>query len=367
METRMGSVTSDTESNKAATEDQPVEPKVEKKVIKNIGYYARAIMGDLPKDLLKPTPGRIVWAVFFYSIISVSVFALVTQPELPVILKVVLGLVIGYGFGGAAFLAHEVLHGSVFRSKTLQDSYGFFGFAPFLIAPTFWRFWHNRLHHGHTQKIIMDPDAFPTMRIYKQSKYMQNAFNFTPGSGTFRSIFYFFYWFSWHNLANQVYLRFRNKIFADMGHMRVSIEFILQLSMMAGYCYLLGWQNAVYGAVIPFAVMNYILMSYISTNHNVSPLTKHNDPLENSLTVTNHKIFEFMHMNFGYHVEHHLFPTMNPSKAKAVHEVLKKRYPEQYKIMPKWDALKLLYKTPRVYKNSKELIHPHSGETHPTI
>ena len=108
-------------------------------------------------------------------------------------------------------------------------------------------------------------------------------------------------------------------------------------------------------------------MSYISTNHNVSPLTKDNDPLVNSLTVTNHPVLEFLHLNFGYHVEHHLFPTMSPAHSKKVHKALVAKYGDQYKMMSKGAAMKLLYKTPRIYKNSKQLVHPYTGEVHDTI
>ena len=135
---------------------------------------------------------------------------------------------------------------------------------------------------------------------------------------------------------------------------------------MGTYVYFIG-SNFVYGVAIPFAIMNYMLMSYISTNHNISPLTKTNDPLVNSLSVTNHPILEAMHFNFGYHVEHHLFPTMSPKRAKEVNKLLKEKYPEKFKQMPKSTAMGILYKTPRIYKNANELIHPYTGETHKTI
>ena len=41
--------------------------------------------------------------------------------------------------------------------------------------------------------------------------------------------------------------------------------------------------------------------------------------------------------------------------------------PERYQEMPKWEALKLLYKTSRIYKNKTELVHPKTGEVYQTI
>jgi fatty acid desaturase len=99
-------------------------------------------------------------------------------------------------------------------------------------------------------------------------------------------------------------------------------------------------------------------MSYISTNHNISPLTKINDPLANSLTVTTNPLNDLVHLNFGYHTEHHIFPRMSGAHTKKVHFELKKMFPETYQHMPKWQALKLLYSTPRIYKNHTTLINP---------
>jgi fatty acid desaturase len=109
------------------------------------------------------------------------------------------------------------------------------------------------------------------------------------------------------------------------------------------------------------------VMSYISTNHNISPLTKINDPLENSLSVTVHPLLEKMHLNFGYHVEHHIFPRMSGAYTKKVHYELKKMFPDNYQVMPKWQALKLLYSTPRLYKNATTLINPKTLERYSTL
>lgn len=352
--------------NPAPAVEKPVTVEKKDRPLKTIGQYAREVKGDLPKDILKPNPARLGYYFSFYAVFGASAYALKSF-ELAWYFKTVLGLVMGTCLGCTAFLAHEILHGSVVRNKHLQNLLGFVGFAPFMISPTFWRFWHNRLHHGYTQKIIQDPDAFPTMRIFKQSKYIQRMFKFTPGSGYMRSYAYFFFWFTFHNVMNQVYLRFRNRIFDELNHSLSSIEFILQAMMMISFAYFMGVENLVYASVIPFMVMNYLLMSYISTNHNVNPLTKDNDPLANSLTVTNHPVLEFLHLNFGYHIEHHLFPTMSPAHAKKVYKVLTEKYGDDYKQMSKAEAMKLLYKTPRIYKNSKTLVHPYTGETHPTI
>jgi fatty acid desaturase len=331
-----------------------------------LSFYVQHCRKKLPAALFEPVPARFFLFIGFLAV-AITALTLISLPSTPWYFKAVLGFVAGSCFGGIAFFSHELLHGSVVRSRKLQDIIGFFGFMPFFISPTFWRFWHNHLHHGNTQAIIADPDAYPTLRIYKHSKFSQNIFPYTPGSRYLRSYFYFFFWFSFHSFYSQVYLRSRNAQFDRMNHRKVTLEFVGQIVIWCSFLYWLGPQNLVWTFVIPFMVQNYITTSYTATNHNLSPLTKINDPLVNSLTVTGPAWIEWLHWNFGYHVEHHICPTVNPKHVKTIHNLLKEDFPQKFRIMKKSKALVMLYKTARIYKNSKTLVHPETGETYPTI
>ncbi len=320
----------------------------------------------LPREMFKPfwprlIPIILIWLSGAGLVASIAIF------DLHWAVKVGFGLLAGYCWSIGGLFAHEVLHGSVIRSKRWQNFIGFFCFLPYGISPTFWRYWHNNLHHSHTQKIIKDPDAYPTLRIFKLSRFTQWMFPFTPGSGHKRSYLYLFFWFSFNAQVVQHYFRFRNGLFDKLNHKQVNRELALGLVVHIGALALIGPSNWLFAAVVPFLVMNYLPFSYISTNHNLSPLTKENDPLANSLTVTNHPILEFMHVNFGYHVEHHLFPTLSGVHLKKLHKILKEEYPGKYQYMPKWRALRALYRTPRVYKNANTLVHPKTGKTYPAL
>ena len=50
----------------------------------------------------------------------------------------------------------------------------------------------------------------------------------------------------------------------------------------------------------------------------VHPLTEVNDPLANTLSVTAPRWLERLHLQFGYHVEHHLFPMVSGRHAPAI-------------------------------------------------
>ena len=346
-------------------------PESENKVatpepLKALGTYQQELKAHLPQEIFKRTPTRAFYLVGFLALNAAIIYAITTL-DLHWSVKVLLGVMMGQFNAGMAFIAHETLHGGIVQSPWLQTFIGSIGFGPFLVSQTYWRFWHNTLHHGNTQLIYKDPDAFPTLSVYKRSKFMKVVFELAPGSKNPVSYFYLFYWFSLQSVMNQVSMRFGNKMWEKMDHKRVSVEFAIIAVAASAYLYAIGFENILYLAIIPLCVQNYTVLSYILTNHNLSPLTKINDPLENSLTVTTPKFWSILHLNFGYHVEHHLFPRVSGRHAKKIHEVLKLNYPEKYKYMPKWDALKLLYKTPRLYKNATELIHPKTLETHPTL
>lgn len=329
-------------------------------------HYANHLRGLLPQEVFRPVPLRILF-MFAYGFLATACLVAIGFADLAWPLKALLGVTAGFCYGGLGFFAHELLHGSVIRNRNLQDFFAFFCFAPFFISPTFWRYWHNQLHHGKTQSVISDPDAYPNMRIFKSSKFMQFMYPFTPGSGHKRSFTYFMFWFSFHVFVAQTYLRFRNSLFDKLNHGRVSWEFGGQIVLAITVLTLLGPSNLLWTFAIPMIVQNYYVMSYIATNHNLSPLTRVNDPLVNSLTVTNVPVFEWLQLNFGYHVEHHIFPAMSGKHAKVVHELLKKEYPREFQVMPKFSAMRALYKTARIYKDSRTLTNPETGKTFPTL
>ncbi len=343
-----------------------ITPEQTPKELRTIGFYSQALAKDLPAKVFERNPLRLLWYGGL-AVGSIAAFSAIVFLHLPWPVKIGLGLFLGFCNGTMAFVSHELFHGSIVKSTRAQTILGFFGAIPFFISPTFWRYWHNRLHHGRTQQLIRDPDAFPNLKIYKNSPFVKFIYPYTPGSGHKRSVLYFFFWFSYHNFVAQLYLRFRNKIFDSLDQKKVTLEFAGQIAIAGVLLAIAGPRNWPFVILCPLVVQNYLLMSYISTNHNLSPLTTENDPLVNSLTVTNWKPLEFLNMNFGYHVEHHIFPSVNGKYAKDIHKALVRTFPETYLVMPKWKAVKALYSTSRIYKNANELINPYTLKTYPTL
>jgi fatty acid desaturase len=74
-----------------------------------------------------------------------------------------------------------------------------------------------------------------------------------------------------------------------------------------------------------------------------------------------------MTLQFGYHVEHHLFPAMSSRHARSVRELLRRRWPLRYQSMPLRTALAKLYNTARVYKDAVTLVDPRTGREYTTL
>jgi fatty acid desaturase len=150
-------------------------------------------------------------------------------------------------------------------------------------------------------------------------------------------------------------------------HRRAILESLMGVAVWAAVAALVGATAFVFVFVLPLIVANVIVMTFIVTNHNLSPLLPVNDPLVNSLSVTLPRVLEWLTLDFGFHVEHHLFPTMSTRHGRVVREVLRARFPERYQSLPLFTAIRRLHHTSRVYRDSTTLIDPHTGETWPTL
>jgi fatty acid desaturase len=120
--------------------------------------------------------------------------------------------------------------------------------------------------------------------------------------------------------------------------------------------------------VLPLLVANVIVMSFILTNHCLSALTPTvNDPLVNSLSVTLPRPLEWLSLDFGFHVEHHVFPAISARHGRLVRAALREQFADRYQSLPLVRAVRQLYCTGRVYADDTTLIEPRSGYKAPAL
>jgi fatty acid desaturase len=328
--------------------------------------YAREIRPLLSANAFAPARSRLLWLPAHCLVIAASIAAIAFR-WVPWPAALLLSLLIGASFAGLTFVGHEALHGALVRNKTLRRIVGGIGFMPFAISPRLWEAWHNRIHHGNTNRPGVDPDTYPTLREYRENRTLRRVTDwFSPGRSRLAGVFSLLIGFSIQS-SHMLVMAGKDGMLSRAEHRRALLESGAAWAFWLGLAVAIGPGSFLLAFGIPLLVGNSIIMSLILTNHSLSPHTQVNDPLVNSLTVTGPRVFEWLTLGFGYHVEHHLFPAMSARHGRRLGDLLRQRWPERYQSLPYFEALNALHRSPRVYQDDTTLLNPETGETLPTL
>jgi fatty acid desaturase len=335
--------------------------------LKTLASYTRVVRPLLPEATFAPARSRLLWLPVHAALISTMAWALATG-RVPAPLWPVISIAIGCCLGGLVFLGHETLHGGVIHGKLAIRIVGWLCFMPFTLSPTLWTAWHNRVHHNHCGQPGIDPDMYPTLEEYKTQRAARIMADYF-GIGRRRVMSLLSVLVGFTGQSQQMLWKSRKtKMLSPALHRRAVLETLLGVAFWVAVAWLVGPLAFVFVYVLPLIVVNSIVMMFIMSNHNLSPLTPEiNDPLVNSLSVTLPRPLEWLTLDFGYHAEHHLFPTLSTRHGKVIRAVLIEKFPGRYQTMPLTRALVQLYRTARVYQDNVTLIDPPSGETFPTL
>ncbi len=332
----------------------------------SVQEYARELRQHLPAAIFQPVPGRAAWLPVHVAVIAaLAVFVVAAAPSWPIALGC--ALVAGHSWACLAFLAHETLHHAVVKSRLLERVIGYFGLGIFCLSPTLWTAWHNQAHHGNTGNPALDPDGFGTLSTWQASAGDRAVESLSPGSRHKRSLFFLPFTFSVHSAVVLLNHSQRDNYYERVSRRVVYAETAAMLAFWLAVFFLAGAWSFLFIYVVPVLVANAITMSYIATNHFLSSLTEINDPLANSLSVRNPHWLERMHFQFGYHVEHHVFPTLNGRHAPLVREAMVRLYGERYLSLPHARALQLLYTRPKLHVTADTLIDPRTMQSFRTL
>jgi fatty acid desaturase len=331
----------------------------------SVQRYAREVRPHLPAAVFRRVPARLLWLPVHLAVV-VGAAAVVVRGA-PWWGALAAAVVAGHSWGCLGFLAHEALHHGVVRSRAVEKVVGWVGFLPYCLSPTLWVAWHNQAHHGNTGKPVADPDGFGTLGFWQKSRVVRVLESFAPGSRRLRSARFLFMWFSLHSLLVLVFHSERNGYYARVSRRTVYAESAAMAAFWGAVLLAVGPWRFLFVYVVPLLVANAMVMSYIATNHFLNPLTETNDPFANTLSVTAPRWLERLHLGFGYHVEHHLFPTVSGRHAPAVREVLRRLYGDRYLSLPHARALRLLYTRPKVHQTHDTLIDPRTLATFRTL
>ncbi len=327
--------------------------------------YVRELRPELPTRAFEPATSRLALIPAYLAVVAISTVALASGWS-PWLLVPLLSLVIGVSFAGLTFVAHEAVHGGIVRGRKARQCAGWIGFLPFTLSPRLWTAWHDRVHHANANADD-DPDMYPTLAQYHASRRVRFFVDaFALGGRRWRGALSLLLGFTVQS-AHQLLSARRRGLLKPRAFGLAIAETLAGLAVWATVAALVGFVPFLFAFVIPLLVANVIVMSFIVTNHSLSPRVELNDPLVSGLSVTASRWIEWITLQFGYHVEHHLFPAMSSRNARLVRELLRKRWPRRYQSMPLRRALRELHRTARVYKDAVTLIDPRTGREYPTL
>lgn len=334
---------------------------------RSISTYRGTLRPLLDAEIFSPARSRIAWLPVHLAIVAALAWA-VASGQLPMLLWPLAACLIGCSFSSIVFLGHEVLHGSIVHGRRTIRFVGWLCLLPFTLSPTLWSAWHNNFHHHHCGHSGKDPDMYPTLHEYETQRSARiMADQFGLGRGRWLSVLSLVFGFTGQS-QQMLWLARRKGILSAPLHRRAIVETLLGVLFWVGVAVLVGPLAFVVVYVVPLLITNTIVMTFIMTNHNLSPLTPHvNDPLANSLSVTLPRPLEWLTLDFGYHVEHHLFPAVSARHGRTVRAAVLKSFAEGYQSMPLGTALRRLFTTARVYRDDTTLCDPPSGRTFPTL
>jgi fatty acid desaturase len=324
--------------------------------------YVHELRAALPLAAFAPARSRLLRVPLHVGLAIVGIAA-IARGWLPWPLVPVASLAIGVNFACLTFIAHEALHGGITRTRWLQRVVGWIGFLPFVVSPHLWTAWHNRDHHARAQ-MSNDPDGYPTLERYiARASTRFSIDRFSLSGGRWRGILSLVLGFT----VQSVDQLFTSGALTRRERRRAFTDTAVMLAIWVGLAPSIGLVSFVFAYIVPLLVANACVMAFIVTNHSLSPRVEIDDPLVSSLSVTTSPVIDWLTLGFGYHVEHHLFPSMSTRHAPEVRAQLIARWPERYQSMPLTAALSRLHRTARVYKHPTTLFDPRTAREYPTL
>lgn len=311
------------------------------------------VRARLPKSAFEPQPLRLLWVPFwiFVALLAVSVI-LFTPAHWSI--KLLMALIMGNAWAILSFLAHEATHGCMGFSDKVRRIVGNIAGFPLIMPAELWYSAHIRRHHAYTNRDLKDVDTLGLISRYEGFSGAQKIIDKFPGAGRWRSLLYYAYGFTYQNLQTA------RKTKGEKGK-KIRQQMTLMATLWVLACFLSG-PDLIYTVIVPFVVANAIAMGYISTQHWIRPLSNDNNAVLTTLGLTQPKWIEMIYCNNAYHLEHHLFPAMPFNKLPLVRQAFNEEFPGQLAVLPFWQAIYWVFKTPRTYADNNHLVDPRHPE-----
>ncbi len=348
------------------TLDKTTTPILGEENLIHHSVYVKKLRPLLPSDAFEPNSSKLVILLINLGILLLGWGIAANLDRWPVYLLwlyLPLAIIMGNSIIVLLFSSHDLMHGSVQKKSPLTYPIAFLGLSMLFMPPTQWKNLHNLVHHNNTNSLA-DPDR---NYLYQQpdtwGKWIQNLF--VPSVEVNPLWFIVGMAGSWfvHNFRNvSSVLLFNDKsvdyvpaafTVSPKDRLTIALECLGILGIHLSILFYLEFNpiKVALAYILPIAIGHAGAMFYIFTNHMGCRMTAINDPLINSISLRVPKIFDLLHLNFSYHTEHHIFPSINSNYYPRVQELLEIHYPGRMNLIDAGEAWQLLMATPRHYKD----------------
>lgn len=268
------------------------------------------------------------------------------HPDIYVICTLILGLVtylmffyLAFQYGGFFYLLvipmgvliqvlsnvnHEILHWNVVKSQAFGYALTMPSMFLNMTSPHFWV--HTHLHHHR----LLDIWTFKERTVNPEKVAPEPKALFGLSKFLFTLDFF---------LLNSIHYRFRpigflkerglKTILKDSNLLWILIETLLILLAKIALFYYLGLSKWILLELIPFLIFSFISSCFFVTSH--SPAFGHTERKSIRIyTVRTNKFIDELFFHLGYHVEHHLFPSIPQKHLPVVARFLEEKelYPD---------------------------------------
>ena len=194
-------------------------------------------------------------------------------------------------------LEHEAIHGTAFRSGSLNLIAAEAAGVPLLLPPRYFRYFHFA-HHRHTQDRARDPEL-ATPKPQTWADYLIYLSGLPYWTAALKGLLR-------HALGNA-----EEEFIPPSGRAKVIAEariYVMACVALTGATLWFGWAWPVELWVVPALLGQPFLRAYVLAEHAACPFVA--DMLSNSRTTYTNAAVRFLAWNMPYHAAHHAVPTV---------------------------------------------------------
>jgi len=317
-----------------------------------IAEYVRGLRPLLPDEAFLPCPSKVLRQTIPFLILVGSYIGIRYSGNW--LIWLLCSLMIGHSLACLGFFAHELSHNTIFKNPLIRYFFEIICWGLNLVPPTVWRRVHNHTHHLYPNT-LSDPDRrFLKSEACRITSWYSRIFYPNNRSPRWNFIVGFHFWpYIFRNTVASFYPTQSKPIlvpakppYSRQDRLTVAQEIIAIIVFQCVIFYLVGadFERFAFASPLAALITSSIVMSYIFTNHFLNPLSMSSDPLVNTTSIVVYQIFDWLHLNFSYHTEHHVFPGMNSDYYPSVSHLLMQHYGNRYNRTSFRDAWNRLWK-----------------------